>query len=59
MIALFGVAFLVWFLTTDEVPKEFAGLTPYLATLLVLAFFAPRLRMPKADGQIYRKGSAG
>jgi simple sugar transport system permease protein len=54
-----GLLFLVWFLTTDEVPREFTGMTPYIATLLVLAFSAQRLRMPKADGQIYRKGSAG
>ena len=49
----------VWFLTTDAVPREFTGMTPYIATLLVLAFASQRLRMPKADGQIYRKGSAG
>ena len=54
-----GVLFLVWFLTTDAVPREFTGMTPYIVTLLVLAFAAQRLRMPKADGQIYRKGSAG
>jgi len=54
-----GVLFLLWFLLTDEVPREFSGMTPYLVTLLVLAFAAQRLRMPKADGQIYRKGSAG
>jgi len=54
-----GVLFLLWFLLTDEVPREFSGMTPYLVTLLVLAFAAQRLRMPKADGQTYRKGSAG
>ncbi|MEJ7795496.1 MAG: ABC transporter permease [Nocardioides sp.] len=54
-----GVLFLLVFLLTDEVPREFSGMTPYLVTLLVLAFAAQRLRMPKADGQIYRKGSAG
>lgn len=54
-----GVLFLLWFLLTDEVPREFTSMTPYAATLLVLAFAAQRLRMPKADGQIYRKGSAG
>ncbi len=57
--AVAGVLFLLWFLLTDEVPREFTGMTPYLATMLVLAFAAQRLRMPKADGQIYRKGSAG
>jgi general nucleoside transport system permease protein len=59
---VFGVAgalFLAWFLLTDSVPRDFTSMTPYLATLLVLAFAAQRLRMPKADGQIYRKGSAG
>lgn len=57
--AALGAAFLLWYLTTDEVPREFTGMTPYIATLLVLAFAAQRLRMPKADGQVYRKGSAG
>jgi simple sugar transport system permease protein len=54
-----GVAFLIWFLVTDEVPREFSGMTPYIATLLVLAMFSQRLRMPAADGMRYRKGSAG
>ncbi len=54
-----GVGFIVWFALTDEVPKDFTSMTPYVATLLVLAFAAQRLRMPKADGQVYRKGSAG
>jgi simple sugar transport system permease protein len=31
-------------------------MTPYVTTLLVLAFASQRLRMPAADGQIYRKG---
>ena len=57
--AVLGVLFLLWFLLTDEVPREFTGMTPYVATLLVLAFASQRLRMPKADGQVYRKGSAG
>ena len=59
---VFGVAavlFLGWFLLTDEVPREFTSMTPYIATLLVLMFAAQRLRMPAADGQVYRKGSVG
>jgi general nucleoside transport system permease protein len=59
VLAVAGLGFLAWFFTTDEVPREFTGLTPYVATLLVLAFAAQRLRMPKADGQIYRKGTVG
>ncbi|MEU9174643.1 ABC transporter permease [Streptomyces sp. NPDC048420] len=47
---------LVWYLTTDEVPSDFVGATPYVVTLLVLSLSAQRLRMPKADGMRYRKG---
>ena len=50
---------LVWYLLSDEVPREFTGMAPYVTTLLVLAFASQNLRMPAADGQIYRKGSAG
>ncbi|MBO9523773.1 MAG: ABC transporter permease [Nocardioidaceae bacterium] len=59
VIGAFGAAFLVWYFAKDTVPSDFTSMTPYVVTLLVLAFFAQRLRMPKADGQIYRKGSAG
>jgi simple sugar transport system permease protein len=54
-----AVGLLAIFLLTDEIPGDFTGMTPYLTTLLVLALFSQRLRMPKADGQVYRKGSAG
>jgi len=46
----------LWYLVSDTVPDEFTGMTPYVATLLVLAFASQRLRMPAADGQPYRKG---
>ena len=59
VIGVAGVLFLLWYSLTDTVPADFTSMTPYITTLLVLAFFAQRLRMPKADGQIYRKGSAG
>ena len=49
---------IVYFLI-DEVPGDFTRMTPYVITLLVLAFASQRLRMPAADGQVYRKGSAG
>ena len=49
---------LVWFALTDAVPNEFTGMTPYVATMLVLALASQRLRMPAADGAIYRKGEA-
>ena len=54
-----AVGLMAIFLLTDEIAGDFTGMTPYLTTLLVLALFSQRLRMPKADGQIYRKGSAG
>ncbi|HNJ79169.1 MAG TPA: ABC transporter permease [Marmoricola sp.] len=57
--AAFGASFLVWYLSTDLVPADFTKMAPYVTTLLVLALASQRLRMPKADGQIYRRGSAG
>ncbi|MFV8184045.1 ABC transporter permease [Streptomyces sp. AF1B] len=54
--AVVAVLVLVWYLTTDEVPSDFVGATPYVVTLLVLSLSAQRLRMPKADGMRYRKG---
>jgi simple sugar transport system permease protein len=56
IVAALGV--LAWFAFTSEVPAEFTNMTPYIATLLVLALSAQRLRMPAADGQVYRKGEA-
>ena len=46
----------IWWFFSDSLPGELLGATPYVTTLLVLAFAAQRLRMPAADGQIYRKG---
>ena len=54
-----GILLGVTYLVVDEVPNDFNIMTPYVITLLVLAFASQRLRMPAADGQIYRKGSAG
>ena len=54
-----AVVFLLWFLLTDDVPSQVTGMAPYVTTLLVLTFASQSLRMPAADGQIYRKGSAG
>ncbi|MDF1603901.1 ABC transporter permease [Nocardioides sp. YIM 152315] len=49
----------VLYFAIDQVPGDFTSMTPYVVTLLVLAFASQRLRMPAADGQTYRKGSAG
>jgi Uncharacterized ABC-type transport system, permease component len=51
-----GVLVAVWYFVSETVPDEFTGMTPYVATLLVLAFASQRLRMPAADGLPYRKG---
>ncbi|MFF0392040.1 ABC transporter permease [Kitasatospora sp. NPDC004615] len=51
-----GVA--LWYVTTDAVQRPLIVATPYVITLVVLALASQRLRMPKADGQIYRKGQA-
>jgi simple sugar transport system permease protein len=59
VLGVLGVGFLLWYLLTDTVPREFTGMTPYVVTLLVLSLASQRLRMPAADGQVYRKGSAG
>ena len=56
---VFALLFAVWFFTTKEVPGDFTRMTPYVATLFVLAFSAQRLRMPAADGLRYRRGEAG
>jgi simple sugar transport system permease protein len=47
---------LLWFLSTDIVPGEFTTITPHFTTLLVLALASQRLRMPAADGLVYRRG---
>ncbi|MGV9250976.1 ABC transporter permease [Streptomyces sp. NPDC003697] len=51
-----SVLMFVWYLGTNEVPKQVVSATPYVVTLLVLSLSAQRLRMPKADGLPYRKG---
>lgn len=54
----FGAAFLAWFVLTDEYPTQWTGFTPHITTLAVLAFASQRLRMPAADGLVYRRGQA-
>ncbi|MGI8434020.1 MAG: ABC transporter permease [Nocardioidaceae bacterium] len=58
VMAVFGLGFLLWFVLSDQVPKDFTGMTPYVATLLVLALASQRLRMPAADGLRYRRGQS-
>ncbi|GAA2744810.1 MULTISPECIES: ABC transporter permease [Kitasatospora] len=46
----------LWYALTDTVQRPLIVATPYVITLVVLALASQRLRMPAADGQIYRKG---
>ena len=52
----FATAALVGFLTIEELPEGIVFFTPHLTTLLVLSLASQRLRMPKADGLVYRRG---
>lgn len=54
VVAAGGLA--AWYATTDSLPSQVVTATPYVTTLLVLAFASQRLRPPKADGLIYRRG---
>ncbi|MEO6604545.1 MAG: ABC transporter permease [Aeromicrobium sp.] len=54
-----GIVIGLWYFLSDSIPEDLTGMTPYVTTLLVLALFSQRLRMPAADGKPYRKGSAG
>lgn len=51
-----AVALIGWYLIVDEVPTWLPNIMPFIFVLLVLVFNSQRLRMPRADGQIYRKG---
>jgi general nucleoside transport system permease protein len=53
---ILGIATLVLYFATSLVPGDFTTMTPYIATLLVLALASQRLRMPAADGLPYRRG---
>ena len=54
LVAAAGLA--AWYAGSDAVPRPLIVTTPYVITLVVLALSAQRLRPPKADGQVYRKG---
>ena len=53
---VFAVLALIGYLTIDELPTGIVSFTPHLATLLVLSLASQRLRPPKADGLVYRRG---
>jgi simple sugar transport system permease protein len=46
----------LWYFSTSFVPDVWKDILPFVVVLLVLIFFAQRLRPPAADGFRYRKG---
>jgi ABC-type uncharacterized transport system permease subunit len=51
-----AAAALAAYLTIDVLPQGIVSFTPHLTTLLVLSLASQRLRMPQADGLVYRRG---
>ena len=47
----------IWWIAADAVPNWWSNILPYVLVLLVLVFFAQRLRMPAALGAPFRKGT--
>jgi general nucleoside transport system permease protein len=57
LVALVAAGFTLWFyFAVDELPGQLVTMTPYIATILVMALASQRLRMPAADGIPYRRG---
>ena len=56
--AVVAVVALVGYLTIDVLPPGIVSFTPHLTTLLVLSLASQRLRMPQADGLVYRRGES-
>ena len=57
--AVFAVATglcVYWYETTEKLPRELIPYFPHITTLLVLVFASQRLRMPAADGKVWRRG---
>jgi simple sugar transport system permease protein len=51
-----AVASLIGYLSVDVLPGSLVSFTPHLITLLVLSLASQRLRPPKADGLVWRRG---
>ena len=58
MSGLVSAGLLIWYLTTQTLPKEFLPYTPHIVTLVVAATALRKLRMPKALGIPFRRGEA-
>jgi simple sugar transport system permease protein len=51
-----GLVVLAYYVTIDQVNNQIVFITPYLVTLMVLAFASQSLRPPAAAGKAWRKG---
>jgi simple sugar transport system permease protein len=57
LVTLAAAGFTLWFyFAVEELPGQLVTMTPYIATILVMALASQRLRMPAADGIPYRRG---
>src|SRR3954447_17546878 len=57
--ALLVAAATLWaYYAIDVLPPGIVSFTPHLTTLLVLSLASQRLRPPKADGLVYRRGES-
>ena len=54
---LLGAGAFIWWIAADAVPNWWSNILPYVLVLLVLVFFAQRLRTPAALGEPFRKGT--
>lgn len=55
---LLGIGAFAWWLSVETVPGWWSNILPYVLVLLVLVFFAQRLRMPAALGMPFRRGES-
>jgi ABC-type uncharacterized transport system permease subunit len=53
---IMGVLALIYYLSHETVNNQIVFITPYLVTLLILAFASQHLRPPAAEGRPWRKG---
>ncbi|GAA2664476.1 ABC transporter permease [Actinosynnema pretiosum subsp. pretiosum] len=54
--AVAAVVLYAIYFSVEEVPSQLTTYAPHLVTLVVLAVASQRLRMPAADGEVYRRG---
>ncbi|MEO6651557.1 MAG: ABC transporter permease, partial [Ilumatobacteraceae bacterium] len=56
MAGALSTGMVAWYLLSDTAPSWLPNTMPYAIVIIVLVFASQRLRMPAADGLVYRKG---